>query len=79
MKTVTIHRCPTCHTIGGHTDRLLASLKDDPDLKVDVVDGAKGEFSVEVDGRRIRGKSGEVLRNVSEITGEIRDAHIHAT
>ncbi len=50
MKTVTIHRCPTCSTIKGKTDQLVSDLKNDPEVQVNVVDGSKGEFSVEVDG-----------------------------
>ena len=35
-------------------------------------------MEVEVDSRRIDGKRGDMLRNVSEMTGEIRGAHAHA-
>jgi hypothetical protein len=35
-------------------------------------------MEVEVDGRRIDAKSGDMFRNVSEMTGEIRGAHAHA-
>ncbi len=53
MRTVTIHRCPSCDSIINKTDQLVADLKKAPDLEVNVVDGDKGEFSVEVDGRRL--------------------------
>jgi enoyl-CoA hydratase/carnithine racemase len=72
MKNVTIRRCPTCSNIGSHTDQLAADLRNDPNVKVNVVDGAKGEFSVEVDGRKINGMSGESLRDASDLATEIR-------
>jgi len=72
MKNVTIRRCPTCSNIGGYTDQLTAELRNDPDVKVNVVDGSKGEFTAEVDGRRINGKTGDSLRDASEVAAEIR-------
>jgi len=50
----------------------------DWDVTVNVVEGSKGEFSLEVDGRRIDGKSGDSLRDASELAGEIRGAHAPA-
>jgi hypothetical protein len=78
MKTVTIRRCPTCSTIGSHTDQLTAGLKNDPNVKVNVVDGAKGEFTVEVDGKAVNAKNGESLRDASDLAGEIRGAAVAA-
>jgi len=72
MKNVTIRRCPTCSNIGSYTDQLTAELRNDPDVKVNVVDGSKGEFTAEVDGRRINGKNGDSLRDASEVAAEIR-------
>jgi hypothetical protein len=78
MRNVTIHRCPVCDTIRGRTTELVADLRKDRDMKVNVVDGGKGEFSVEVDGQRIEGKSGDSLRDTSELAAEIRGAHASA-
>jgi hypothetical protein len=72
MKNVTIRRCPTCSAIGGHTDQLAADLRKDPNVRVNVVDGNKGEFAVDVDGRRVTATDGESLRDVSDIAREIR-------
>lgn len=72
MKNVTIRRCPTCQNIGGHTDQLAAELRTDPELKVNVVDGAKGEFTVDVDGRSVNAMDGASLRPPSEVAAEIR-------
>jgi hypothetical protein len=72
MKNVTIRRCATCHNIGTHTDQLAADLRTDPDTKVNVVDGSKGEFSVEVDGRKVNGMDGDSLRDPSELANDIR-------
>ncbi|MBN9520459.1 hypothetical protein J0H58_18340 [bacterium] len=78
MKTVTIRRCPTCSTIGTHTDQLANSLRGDPNVKVNVVDGAKGEFSVEVDGKAVNAKNGESLRDASDLAAELRGAEVAA-
>ena len=75
MRNVTIRRCPVCQNIGSHTDQLAADLRNDPNMKVDVVDGNKGEFTVEVDGRRINAMNGESLRDASDIVSEVRGAH----
>lgn len=72
MKTVTIHRCPVCETIKGKTDQLVADLKGEPDLRVNVVDGDRGEFSVDVDGRRIEGSE------PADLATAIRGAHATA-
>lgn len=76
MKNVTIRRCPVCSSIGSHTDRLAADLRNDPNMRVNVVDGSKGEFTVEVDGRRINAKNGDSLRDASELAAEIRGAQV---
>src|SRR5262249_26068638 len=67
MKQVTIRRCPVCHNIGNLTSSVTAALKNDQDTNVKVVDGAKGEFTVEVDGRPISKKPGETLPTVHEV------------
>jgi hypothetical protein len=72
MKSVTIRRCPSCSSIGSHTDQLTADLRKDPSVRVNVVDGNKGEFAVDVDGRRVTATDGESLRDVSEIAREVR-------
>lgn len=72
MKNVTIRRCPTCQNIGSHTDQLAAELRNDTNTRVNVVDGSKGEFTVEVDGRRINGSNGDSLRDTSDLANEIR-------
>lgn len=76
MKNVTIHRCPTCSNIGNHADQLASELKKDSNVNVNVVDGAKGQFTVEVDGRSIDATSGASLRDVSEVANEIRRDHV---
>lgn len=74
MKNVVIHRCPVCDTIKDQANHLVADLKSDQNLSVKVVDGAKGEFNIDVDGRRIEGKSGDSARATSELVAEIRGA-----
>lgn len=78
MRNVTIHRCPTCPNIGGYTNQLVTALRNDPNVKVNVVDGHKGEFSVDVDGLPINTMDGESLRPAWELETEIRGAQIAA-
>lgn len=72
MRNVTIRRCPVCDTIKSRTDDLVTELQDDPELRVNVVDGAKGEFSVEVEGEPIVASSGDSPRDAAELAAEIR-------
>ena len=72
MKQVTIRRCPVCHNIGRLTNEVSAALKNDKDVKVNVVDGAKGEFTVEVDGRPVSKLSGEMTPTADEVTRAVR-------
>jgi hypothetical protein len=74
MRNVTIRRCPTCQNIGGYTNQLASELRSDPNIRVNVVDGRKGEFTVELDGRGINGYDGESLRDASDLAAEIRGA-----
>lgn len=78
MKQVTIRRCPTCSTIGSHTDQLLATLSEDQDMNVHVVYGNKGEFNIEVDGRHVPGMTGSDMRPVDEIANDIRGKEMAA-
>jgi len=48
---VVIRRCPTCHNIREHADRVREMLRGDPTVPLEVEDGAKGEFTVTVNGR----------------------------
>lgn len=72
MKKVTIRRCPVCANIRSLTDSVTAQLQGDKNLNVMVVDGAKGEFTVEVDGRQVFKPSGEMLPTADEVTQAVR-------
>lgn len=76
MRNVTIRRCPTCSNIGSRVDELKTALGNDQDLNVTVVDGNKGEFTVDVDGRRIKGANGSMLRSADEIAADVRGAQV---
>jgi hypothetical protein len=76
MKNVTIRRCPTCSAIGSHTDQLAEDLRKDPNVRVNVVDGGKGEFAVEVDGKPVNARNGESLRDASDLGAEIRGVQV---
>ena len=74
MRNITIRRRPTCQHIGGRVNELASDLRSDPNNRVNLVDGNKGEFTIEADGRRINGKTGDMLRESSDIADEIRGA-----
>jgi hypothetical protein len=52
---------------------VAASLKNERGVQVDVVDGAKGEFTVLVDGHEVARK-GEALPPVEEVLAAVRKA-----
>ena len=72
MRNVTIRKCPVCESIGGLTNEVAAALKNEKGVKLNVVNGAKGEFTVEVDGRQLPGMSGEMLPTAVEVTRAVR-------
>ncbi len=72
MSKVTIRRCPTCNTIRGHTDQVVAALRKEPGTQVEVVDGAKGEFTVQVDGRTVSQLNGESIPDVNEVLAVVK-------
>lgn len=76
MKNVTIHRCPSCPNIGSHTDQLVDELRNDPNVSVNVVDGAKGEFRVDVDGRSVNAMDGDSLMSTSDMAAAIRGPEV---
>jgi hypothetical protein len=78
MKNVTIRRCPVCSNIRIRSEQLKAILDNDPNLDVRVVDGNKGEFTIEVDGHQISGTDNTSLRPVDEIAAEVRGNEVTA-
>lgn len=74
MSKVTIRRCPTCNSIRSHTDQIVAALRKEPGTRVEVVDGAKGEFTVQVDGRTVAQPYGESLPDVNEVLAAVKRA-----
>jgi hypothetical protein len=72
MRQVTIRRCPVCPSIRSHADAVAAELRRDPGLKVRVVDGARGEFAVEADGRTIHRLTGDMMPTVEEVATAVR-------
>ena len=58
---------------------MAASLQGEPDLAVNVIDGAKGEFSVTVDAREVARNSGDALPPAEEVIAAVRkSAPAHA-
>ena len=50
---------------------MAAELKKDPNLRVEVTDGGRGEFSVSVDGREVIRK-GDSLPSTDEVLTAVR-------
>ena len=73
MSQVTIRRCPVCSTIGERADAVLSALNKEPGVNAKIVDGAKGEFSVEVNGHRVAGKTGETLPTTEEVVAAVQN------
>lgn len=78
MRKITIRRCPTCQQIGGVADQLTAALQTEQDVDISIEDGAKGEFTVMVDGRRVNTRENDQLRTADELAGELHGALTHA-
>ncbi len=53
-------------------------LRKEPDTQVNVIDGAKGEFTVSVDGREVTRK-GSSLPDANEVVRAVHDATHAAT
>jgi len=49
------------------------ALKKEPDLKVEVIDGARGEFTVALDGKAVAQK-GDELPSVDDVRNAVRNA-----
>jgi hypothetical protein len=50
------------------------ALRKEPDVDVQLVDGGRGEFTVQVDGQEASRKKGETLPPVEEIVNAVRKA-----
>jgi hypothetical protein len=53
---------------------VAASLRQEPGVEVDVIDGARGEFTVIADGREIVRKDGDDLPAVDRVLAAVREA-----
>jgi len=49
-------------------------LRKQPGVEVQVVDGARGEFTVLVDGREVARKAGDSLPTAEEVAAAVRPA-----
>jgi hypothetical protein len=50
------------------------ALRREPGVQVELVDGAKGEFTVSVDGQQVAAKGGGGLPPVEEVLRAVREA-----
>jgi predicted Rdx family selenoprotein len=53
---------------------VAAELRKEPGLDVQLVDGGKGEFTVQVDGRTVAEKRGDAFPSPDEIKAAVRRA-----
>ena len=51
---------------------MAAALKNEPGLQVQLVDGAKGELTVLVDGKEVARKQGDNLPPVEEVVAAVK-------
>ena len=78
MKQVTIHRCPECTTLQRRAEELATELRRQPDINVQIVDGAKGEFAVEVEGQKVTPKAEYPTGNeiLTVVRGQAKTPHM---
>ena len=50
------------------------ALRNESDIDVQLIDGAKGEFTVQVDGREVTHKDGESMPSVDQVVRAVRNA-----
>ena len=53
---------------------MAVELRKEQGFDVQVVDGGKGEFSVDVDGRKVAEKRGDAMPSLDEIKAAVRNA-----
>ena len=53
---------------------MAAELRKEQGFDVQIVDGAKGEFGVDVDGRKVAEKRGDTMPGPDEIKAAVRNA-----
>jgi predicted Rdx family selenoprotein len=76
MSQVTIKRCPTCSSILGHTQEVVAALKRGIGVQVKVQDGVVGEFAILVDGVPVIQRTSETLPSIDEVEAAVENAAI---
>ena len=55
---------------------MAATLKKEPGLDVQLVDGNKGEFTVMVDRKVVAQKGGDSLPDVNEVVARVHNAEV---
>lgn len=70
---------PGLRGIREHAARVADALRRESGVDVQVVDGQKGEFTVQVDGRRVAGKDDDQLPPVDSVVAAVRSAGQTAT
>ena len=72
MPQVTIRRCPICPTIRAHTDEIVTALNKEPGMRVNVLNGDQGEFTVVVNGQNVAQKHGELLPTTEDVAAAVQ-------
>lgn len=74
MPDIVIKRCPVCPNIGKKAQEVVAALNDDMGTSARIEEGAKGEFSVLVDGIPVLQRNGDTLPTVFEVETAVNNA-----
>ncbi len=74
MSNIVIRRCPVCNGIRKHAQEALATLEHDLGVDARIEDGAKGEFSVLVDGAPVLQRGGDSLPSMDEVEAAVANA-----
>lgn len=73
MHSVTIHHCPVCWDIRTHVAMVMTALLEEGVI-AEAVHGDLYEFRVEVDGRTVIDKVGDVLPAVEDVRDAVDSA-----
>ena len=72
MSQVIIRRCSVCPSIRSHTQATAATLKTELGIEPQIIDGAKGEFTVLVGERILAQNSGTTLPAAEQVIAAMR-------
>ena len=75
---VVIKHCPVCPEIANFAQEASDALSRNLGVVAGLRDGAKGEFTVLVNGLPVIEESGDTLPNIDEVVATVRQGHPEA-